>query len=361
MQNTTMLALVFAAAVVVGGIALARRFRRGQAIEGAFSSSPRWMADPGASGDVPYSTAATEDIASACYKLAFGVARFDYQIFDDHARVLALVENALGEAAGRQEYFPRRPLLLPKLLQALNDTESTRQELVRLILEDPTLAGTTLKRANNAFYRMSAQPVESLDRAVVVLGSDGLRSLVSTAILQPLFRLPKGFFDRFPEIAWEQAQRNAAGAQAYAQATGSEDPFIAQLLGVLRALATLVLFRLTLDKYRTFAGLMPRPEVFIRALQQHRGRLAIEIGKTWELSGVSIAALEEQCSELSPVRMSALGRAVYYGELAGSIATAVHHLASSAEDGQAILLQQGLAPDVAAKLLQAARDADVSA
>jgi len=61
MQNTTMIALVFAAAVVVGGIALARRFRRGLAIEGAFSSSPRWMTDPSASGDVPYSTEATEE------------------------------------------------------------------------------------------------------------------------------------------------------------------------------------------------------------------------------------------------------------------------------------------------------------
>lgn len=57
--------------------------------------------------------------------------------------------------------------------------------------------------------------------------------------------------------------------------------------------------------------------------------------------------------------MSALGRAVYYGELAGSIATASHHGSCSAEAGHAILLQQGLSSDVAARLLEAAKGADL--
>src|SRR5690606_22654835 len=130
--------------------------------------------------------------------------------------------------------------------------------------------------------------------------------------------------------------------QAYAEAAGSEDPFVAQLLGVLRSLATLVLFRLTLDKYRSSTTALPRPEVFIRALQDYRGRLALEIGKTWELSAVSVAALEEQSREISPLRMGTLGRAVYYGELGGSLATAAHHGAYPEEGGEAVLLQQGL-------------------
>jgi hypothetical protein len=308
---------------------------------------------------IPYATEATEEISSQCLKLAFGVSRIDYQIFDEHVRVLDLVEHALGEAATNEQYFPRRPLLLPKLLQALNDTDSTRQELVRLIIEDPTLAGTTLKRANNAFYRMSADPVESLDRAVALLGTDGLRGLLATAILQPVFRLPKGFFDRFAEIAWEHAQRSAASSQTYARVQGDVDPFVAQLLGVLRSLSTLVLFRLTLDKYRECPNVLPRPEVFIRILRAHRSALAVSIARTWMLSDASLAALDEQDRAVSPTAMSRLGQVVYYGELSASLAIATTHKLYSAEGAHAILRAQGLTPELTTTLLQAATGADL--
>lgn len=367
MQNPIASALLILAAAVIVGVVVLRRLRQRQvaniarrapapAIDRSEDAAPSSEADT----DIPYWTEATEEVATLCLKHAFSVARFDYQIFDDHERVLGLVDKAIEDAAEHQQYFPRRPLLLPKLLQALNDTDSTRQELVRLILEDPTLAGTALKRVNNTFYRMSVQPVESLDRAVVVLGTDGLRSLLSAAILQPVFRLPKGFFDRFAEMTWEQAQRSAAGAQAYAAAVHEQDPFVAQLLGVMRSLATLVLFRLTLDKYKSFPNVLPRPEVFIRVLQTHRNRLAADIGRTWQLSSASIDALEAQCREISPTRMSPLGRAVYYGELSSSIAVATHHSLYSPEGGKAILIHQGLTPQFAAEVLLAAQTADVS-
>ena len=133
----------------------------------------------------------------------------------------------------------------------LNDDASTRQELVRLILEDPSLAGNVLVRANSAWYRTSPEPVESLDRAVRMLGTDGLKRLLATAILQPVFRLPKGYFDSFAPITWEQAQRVAAAAVAHAnESGGGVDPFVAQLLGVLVVMSRIVLFRLTMDEYR---------------------------------------------------------------------------------------------------------------
>src|SRR5690606_5448341 len=121
MQNMTLIALVLATGAVVAAVALVRRLGRSW-VSGAASAGSHALADARDSAtaeDIPYSTEATEATATHCYKLAFGVTRFDYQIFDDHLRVLTLVEQALGEAAERQEYFPRRPLLLPKLLHAL--------------------------------------------------------------------------------------------------------------------------------------------------------------------------------------------------------------------------------------------------
>lgn len=348
-------ALVVLAATWAGS---GRRVRTAR--EAVAQSSPNASAAaPQTRAEIGYASEATEEAFAQYFKLAFGVVRFDYQILGQHARVLEQVELSLCDAAERQEYFPRKPRLLPRLLQTLNDSDSTRQELVRLILEDPALASATLKRANNAFYRANAQPVESLDRAVVVLGTDGLRSLVSLAILQPVFHLPKGFFDNFAGTAWEQAQRSAASAQAYAATTGEEDPLIAQLLGVLPSLATLVSFRLTLDTYRCGPGVMPRPEVFIQLMRRHRMRLAHEIGKTWQLTDISLAALEQQCHAISPPYMSGLARAMYYGDLAGTACVAAFHGRYSSEQAQALLRAQGLTPALADTVWDAASSADL--
>src|SRR5262245_61545362 len=66
---------------------------------------------------IAYSTDTTDNITAECYKIAFDVSRFDYRIFDEHAAVLALVERDAEASVHQRDYFPRRPLLLPKLLQ----------------------------------------------------------------------------------------------------------------------------------------------------------------------------------------------------------------------------------------------------
>jgi HD-like signal output (HDOD) protein len=296
---------------------------------------------PGADEPIPFATEATTAALDECYKLAFGVGRFDYQIMGDHAVVLASVAEAADSSVHERDYFPRRPMLLPKLLQALNDDASTRQEFVRLILEDPSLAGNVLVRANSAWYRTSPEPVESLDRAVRMLGTDGLKSLLATAILQPVFRLPKGYFDAFAPITWEQAQRVAAAAEAYAKSAGGVDPFVAQLLGVIAAMSRIVLFRLTMDTYREHPNLLPRAEVFIRSMQAHSHRIAGLVAQTWELSDASVRALTQQAHQLPPAEMSEAGRAVYYGDLCGALALLHERGAYSVDGAQAMLMQQG--------------------
>src|SRR4029453_3369138 len=91
-----------------------------------------------------YSTEAIQAAQDECYKIAFGVKSFDYQIFGEHAAVMDRISESAAQSVHQRDYFPRRPMLLPKLLQALNDTDSTRRTLVNLIVEDPAPAGSGL-------------------------------------------------------------------------------------------------------------------------------------------------------------------------------------------------------------------------
>ena len=312
------------------------------------------MENPAA--DAPYSTDTIQAVQDECYKLAFGVKSFDYRIFGEHAAVLDRVGESVAGSVHQRDYFPRRPMLLPKLLQALNDTESSRRTLVNLIVEDPALAGSVLQRANNALYRTSREPVDSLDRAVQTLGVDGLRGLMAVAIMQPVFRLPRGYFDNFADVMWEQAQRCAAAAETYASATRSADPFIAQLLGLLGPLARIVLFRLTVDMYREQPNVLPRAEVFIRAMQLHAPELACQLAQSWELSDLATTALREQADRVPPGQMRPLGRACYFGELAGMVTTLATRDAHSWDDAEALLVEQGLKRRTAQSVWRAAAE-----
>jgi HD-like signal output (HDOD) protein len=284
------------------------------------------------------------------------VKSFDYQILGEHAAVMDRVTESAEQSVHQREYFPRRPMLLPRLLQALNDTESSRRTLVSLIVEDPALAGSVLQRANSVFYRTSREPVDSLDRAVQTLGIDGLRGLMAVAILQPIFRLPRGTFENFADVTWEQAQRSATAAETHASVTRTADPFIAQLLGLLGSLARIVLFRLTLDMYREYPNVLPRAEVFIRSMQVHAPAVARSLAQSWELSELATNALREQVDRVPPGQMGPLGRATYFGELAGMVTLLAARDPKSWERSETLLIEQGLQPRTARAVWNAAAE-----
>lgn len=357
--------------IVAGGVALATiialsflAFRRRPPREDAPSAAPlapdrrrnrRVAGALRASGSPPaYATEASAAIVEQCYKLAFSASRIDYHILGQHMRVLDAVSESVAETIHQRDYFPRRPLLLPRLLQAINDTESTRQHLVNLLLEDPSVAGAVLKRANSAFYRTSGVPIERLDRAVIMLGATGLRALMATAIMQPVFRVPKGYFDAFGDMIWEYARRSAQAAEACARADRTLDPFTAQLLGLLSGLACIVLFRLTMEKYREQPNVLPRAEVFITAMQRHRAGLACMIARTWELSETSLQAVDEQLRQVDPHLMSRLGRSMYYGELCGALALLHARDNYEPEVALQLLIDQGLDVEIARTAWRAA-------
>lgn len=347
MTLTTLLIALVAVAAGVAVFAIGMRRSGGRAVTATIRTETRKEALSAATppdGEGPgYESAATATVFDECFKLAFGVPRFDYDISGQHAVVLAKVNENAAASVHQRDYFPRRPMLLPRLMQVLKDDDSTRKEMVRLILEDPALAGSVLQRANSAAYRYSPEPVDSLDRAVVMLGADGLRGLMATAILQPVFRQPKGYFDNFAVITWEHARRAAAASEACARALGNADPFIAQLLGLLGPLARIVLFRLTMETYREQAELTPRADVFVRGMQMQGPKVATFIAQTWELSDPSILALNEQAGKISPAAMSPLGQAIYFGELCGALAVLAKRGSYAVEGAQALLMEQGLA------------------
>ena len=235
----------------------------------------------------------------------------------ERERQVACALAAIGDPASERRHFPRRPNLLPQLMHAINDETVARRQLVAIIARDPALVDSLLRMANSSFYRISPQPVESIERAVAILGSDGLRSVIATALMQPIFTSAAATeFPCFAQLVWEHALRSAQAAVVHAAVAERTEPFAAELLSLISGLAEIVLFRAAREHGAAVTQGGASGAALIAALMDaHASVLAQRIGADWQLSQPALAALAEQRDPATP-----LGRSLRFGRLAGAIA-----------------------------------------
>ena len=200
----------------------------------------------------------------------------------EHAPVFKAVAQILERIEARPEYIPRRPSLLPKLLSTVNDPQAAMVEMSRIIAQDPALTGNLLRIANSPMYRVSSMPVESIERAVTLVGVQGIRSIIATALLQPVMSSGSGAYSRFPELLWEHTLYAASTAEMHAVQVERSEPFISQLVGLLYGLAAIVVFRIVRDQFAAHPQLVPTPASMARMLESWvaptAGRICCQLG-----------------------------------------------------------------------------------
>jgi HD-like signal output (HDOD) protein len=283
------------------------------------------------------------------YELAFG-ALAHHKPPQQELRVVAENADELFERlATDPKYAMRRPMMLPQLLRAVHDKKSTQHQLANIFARDPALAGNLLKVANSPVYRVSEDPVESLDRAVAMLGTDGLHSLIATVLVQPVFKLAATDYPRFPEIVWEHTFRSASAAESHASQVENGDPFAAQLLALTMGLGTIVVYRLVVDRcHLQLEGRSPHPAVIISLIDAQCASVAKRVAASWELSERVLTALEEQRPRRKghpPVSLSPLGRSLAFGRKLAALAVLHEHGLISEDTVRASMGVEGPLPE----------------
>ncbi|PPT74995.1 histidine kinase [Xanthomonas arboricola pv. populi] len=241
------------------------------------------------------------------------------------AAVLAAVGNALDHVDLRPQLLPRRPQLLPQLMRAVNDPDASGRGIAAIIAQDPALAANLLRIANSALYRPQGGPLESLERAVVHIGTEGVRQIVAAAVMQPVLSLEGGLYARLPATVWDYALRTATAAAAYMRERAG-DTLAAQLAGLLQGLGAVVILRVLRDTYAERPGVPYSLEVAAALVERHTASVAKTIAGTWELPMLLSTALDEQRHDHDATLLaSPLGRALRYGRLAAALAMLARH------------------------------------
>ncbi len=230
-----------------------------------------------------------------------------------HRRVADAVMVALERADLSQRYIPRRPNLLPQLIQSVNDSTASARSIGRIIGSDPVLTVNLLRIANSPLYRFQQQEVRSIERAVTLVGNEGIRQIISAALVQPVMNPPDRDGGRFSQLLWDYSLRMSLAAADHARSIEREDGFAAQLAGLLRGLGMTMVVRATADAYSRVQTLAPSPDVLLELLERCTPLTAARVARQWELPDSIADALEGSAPP------SALGRSLAVGELAAAL------------------------------------------
>lgn len=215
------------------------------------------------------------------------------------------LEQGRTQLAADRRAIPRPPAVLPKLIAVLRDDGAGAIDIARLVAKDAALVAEVLNRANSAWYRRGPR-IPTLERAVVLLGREGMSQLIAAAAMRPLLDMRSGRLSALvaPRL-WDVSCQRAAAAATLAHAR-KLDVFDAYLAGLLVdiGLSAAVRFIDGLVGPRP----LPRSLAFYRALWVQGLLLGTQVLAHWNLPRAVVLAIEEQGDGAGDAVCSPLGR-----------------------------------------------------
>jgi HD-like signal output (HDOD) protein len=221
-------------------------------------------------------------------------------ILDEMARLVRDPYSAAG-------LVPRVPAVIPQLLGSLRDEGLSGTELARQVAQDVVLVAEVIREANSPYYR-PAQPVKTIEGAVMLLGQNGLRMLLARVAFRPVIGVQSGRYARqAAPLVWTQSEQCALAANTLAAGQGA-NAFDAYLAGLMHNIGLIVAFRV-IDQVLPPAApdAIPGGPAFCAALLEQARQLSSVIAGEWNFP-VTVS------TAISTPRATPLGLALAMGD-----------------------------------------------
>jgi HD-like signal output (HDOD) protein len=240
---------------------------------------------------------------------AFDTSELEVQVLDALAAIISNQQS--GSALVR-----RMPGMLPQLLQSLRSDTFSGAQLARTISSDVVLVAAVIRMANSSLTGTGNQ-ITSVEHAVMLIGQEGLRHLITSVAFRPIIDMHSGHYTRrlAPRI-WEQGERVAVANRQLAESLGV-DPFEAFLAGLVQHVGLIVALRV-MDQIakedRTLGS-----ELFCAEVLRQTRSLTCAIGREWHFPEAVITAIGEQGGVKKGAQISALGRLLTVTDYLGKL------------------------------------------
>lgn len=199
----------------------------------------------------------------------------------DAKQIEAIVQSAIQEIS----HIATLPEVTMKIIQLVEDPDSTANDLNKVISNDPALGARILKVVNSAFYGLPGQ-IGSINRAIVLLGLNAVKNIAIAASLAKLFRGGKIAENFDARELWLHAIACASGTRLLAQHAGLGLPDEAFLAGLIHNIGIMVEIQARRPKFvEVMEKLGKEPETTLRQAEQEI------LGATHEQFGTALCKL----------------------------------------------------------------------
>lgn len=237
------------------------------------------------------------------------------ELNDAETRALDALAAILAQQSGAG-LVRRLPGLVPQLLQSLRSDSFSGSALSRTISSDVVLVAAVIRLANSA-CQGTGNTVGSVEHAVILIGQEGLRQLITAVAFRPIIDMNSGFYTRrmAPRL-WEHSERCAISARHLAAPMNIE-PFDAFLAGLLHNVGLIAALRLMDQAARGDRRL--GSALFLAQLARDTRVLACSIAREWHFPETVVQALAEQGGLRRGAPMSPLGRLLKLTDYLGKV------------------------------------------
>lgn len=183
--------------------------------------------------------------------------------------------------------LPSLPQVLLRILDAIHADHADFQQLADIVRQDTAMTARLLGVANSGFYSRG-HACQNVERALLVLGTDSVKTIVITAAIKQYFNHFSQRHREFLKLFWRHSLIAANLAQVLAHLTRFSRPDEAYLCGLLMDVGQLRLLTRDEQGYSELLADNADDDTLVKAEQAQWGQSHCDLGadliESWQLS-----------------------------------------------------------------------------
>jgi len=252
-------------------------------------------------------------------------------------------------------YIPSAPTQLIELMRELEREETNFDRIEKIIIEDPSLVGEIIRVSNSPLYRPKTGEIGSVEKAIAMIGVDGIMQIASTVMMRKIIDIRSTLFAKPVKKVWSHCLKSGEACKILCN---GKSAFQNYLLGLIHDVGKVAIFSCFIKE--TAGQDLPRElclAVIARLMRENSFWLSTLIAGEWGLSELyllTIGDFEKLCTGgLSEEAYDHRSTEIKVLEL-GTLCAMIHALSDNGgldrDDGIAVLSHAGLTDEEIEKI-----------
>ncbi len=209
---------------------------------------------------------------------------------------MPLSRSSFQDIIERIHTIPSLPEVVMQVCRLVNDPHASASQVNALMVKDPAMAAKMLRMVNSVYYGLP-EPVNDLEKAILVLGFKTVRSIALSVSVLNAFQQQSANFNM--KSFWAHSAVSAGICRLIAGKTKICDPELAFIIGLLKDLGKLILVENASEEVRAIIAVarefrLSFPVATRKVMDTDDGELCAWLMQTWNLDVDLIQAVRSQ-------------------------------------------------------------------